>query len=332
MYKPYVPPINTVFPDIKVPEPVISKGILFLVHIFVRLYLFVFFGIAQISLRGADHLFDAFKRALGKESRCILAFRHPNGGEPQLLSWFVLFRLRHYARKAGVTFPIKPHVIFVYGYEVLRWGGAVARLVMPRLGDLPIHHAKMDSAGMARIYKAVAEGPYPLAIAPEGQVSYTTEEVPRLEQGAIRIGFQAADQLFKSGDGAPVEILPVSIHFRYGTWGTWTLEVAMRRIERYVGLCRFARDLGRRTLPLTERLRQSRDAILELNEKRYDIKADKESGFSERIDLVIEAALSRAENILGLKREAGDLFGRLYYLRQSCWDRIYLPDQTDLKK
>jgi 1-acyl-sn-glycerol-3-phosphate acyltransferase len=315
-------------PGIKIPEPRISRFIVFLVKIFARLYLFLFLGVARVLLRGGDYLFDAYKRALRGDSRCILAFRHPNGGEPQLLAWFIIFRLRQLARKAGVSFARRPHICFVYGYEVVRWGGFVARLVMPRLGAMPVHHAKLDSVGMARIYKAILDGPYPLAIAPEGQVSYTAETVPRLEQGTVRIGFQAADKLRKAGKSCPVEVLPVSIHFRYGMWARVSLERLLRRIEKYTGTGMKGKAGG--TLPFTERLRQCRDLILAHNEKRYGLVPDENHSFEERINAVMELALDSAEKILRIGRGGdGDIIGRLYHIRQICWDRIYVPEMEE---
>jgi 1-acyl-sn-glycerol-3-phosphate acyltransferase len=302
---------------------------IFWVKVFARLYLFLFLGVARAVLRGEKNLFYAFKRALSGESRCILAFRHPNGGEPQLLEWFIIFRLRHLAAKAGISFAIRPHVCFVYSYEVVRWGGVIARLVMPRLGAMPVHHSKMDARGMARIYDAITKGPYPLAIAPEGQVSYTSEDIPRLEQGPIRIGFQAAARLVKAGKECPVEVLPVSLHYRYGQWGKMTLEMLIKKIERYTGLRR--RD-GKSRLPFSERIERCRDHVLEANEKRYGIPVDKNRSFPERIDSVMDAALECAERILGVKGGAADIFGRMYFLRQICWDHIYLPGYETLEK
>jgi len=272
-------------------------------------------------LQGERRLFDAFKRALAGESRCIIAFRHPNGGEPQILTWFFLFKLRYLAARQGVRFAKRPHAVFVYGYEVARWGGWVARFMMPNIGAMPVHHSKIDSKGMARIYDAIIEGQYPLALAPEGQVSYTTDSVPRLEPGVIRIGFQAAERLAEKGSDSPVEILPVSIHFRFGPWGKLTLEYLMRKIEKACGF----NMSGRRKIPLIERMRQVRLHILEMNEERYQIKSETGDSFETRLERVINAALETAERMVGIKGE-GDFFARMYKARQLCWDRIFLPD------
>ena len=328
MYKPYKKPVVNALPDIKIPEPKISKFIVFLIKLLGRLYLFLFFGVARIVLSGDKILFDAFKRALAGESRCIIAFRHPNGGEPQLLTWTFLFKLRILAARKGVRFARRPHAVSVYGYEVVRWGGWPARLIMPNLGALPIHHSKLDSEGMARIHKAIVEGPYPLALAPEGQVSYTIDSVPRLEPGSVRIGFHAAQQLAKNNTNCPVEILPVSVYFRYGSWGKGNMELLLRKIEK---VCGFSRRADGKLLSFGERLRRCRDYILEINEKRYLIKADDTLSFEERLGQVVNAALETAERMLGIKCE-GDFFARLYKVRQICWDRIYLPGRDNFKR
>jgi len=325
MYKPYIKPVSEASPDVRVPRPHISKLVLFMVWLLGRLYLFLALGIARIVLRNGKPLFEAYKRALEGKSRCILAVRHPNGGEAQLILWYMVYKLRSAARKAGVKFCRRPHIFFVYGYEVARWGGGIARWVMPGMGCMPVHHDKIDSAGMTRIINTVTEGHYPLAIAPEGQVSYTTESIPRLEKGTIRIGFHAVERLVKQNKDIPVEILPVSVHFRYGSMGRWSLNKLIRKIERYTGLRR------KDGAGFTERLTRTRDYILELNEKRYGIVPDKQAGFSERVDAVINVALDRAEKILNVQPRGNDLVERLYHIRQICWDRVVIPGISTLE-
>ena len=325
MYRNYKTPITRVFPDVSIPEPRVSKFVVFLIRVLGRLYLLFFYGIARIVFRDGKLLFEAFKRALAGESRCIIAFRHPNGGEPQLLTWTFLFKLRGLAARAGVRFSRNPHAVFVYGYEVTRWGGGIARYVMPNLGAMPIHHSKMDRQGMGRIFKAIVNGPFPLALAPEGQVSYSTDTVPRLEPGVIRIGFSAAERLAGINPNCPVEILPLSVYFRFGPWGKLSLEVLLRKLEKYSGL----RGRGRRKLPLLERIRQCREHILEVNERRYQLESDTSLPFEERLDKVITAALETAERMMGLKSE-GEHFSRMYRIRQYCWDKIFLPEQESL--
>lgn len=325
MYKPYKMPVITAFPDVNVRDPRISKLTLLIARLVGWFYLFFGFGITKIVLRG-DSYIDAFKRALAGKSRCILAFRHPNGEEPQILMMFTLFKLKAAAAKKKVRFDRNPHLIFLYGYEVARWGGPAARYAMPNVGALPIHHTIMDSKGMNMIYKAITEGPYPVALAPEGQVSYTSDSFPRLETGVVRIGFQAAQQLANKNSECPVEILPVSFHFRSGSYGKKKMNKLVKKIETACGFSRKEMD----KLSLSERLRMCRDHILEINEQRYNIKPDTTLSFEERLEKTVNTALETAERMLGIKGE-GDFFTRLYKVRHVCWDRIFLPDIDSFK-
>ena len=271
---------------------------------------------------------ETVKRALEKKCRLIIAIRHPNGGEPHLLTWFFLFKLRFYAAIRGIRFPRWPHVLFVYGYEVVRWGGWIPRYVLPNVGAMPVYHSRLDTKGMSRIYNAIAESPYPLAIAPEGQVSYTTDSVPRIEPGVIRIGFNAAIHQEKKDPACPVEILPLSIYFRFGSWGKASVEILLRKTEKYCGFTK----KERKNVSFRQRLKKCRDYILEINEERYNIKNDDSmpQSFEQRLDKVANTALETAERMLGLKGE-GDYFTRIHKVRQICWDRICLPGVFDFK-
>jgi len=321
-------PVINASPDVKVAEPRISKLAVFILSFLVNPYMLMLFGPAKIKLADEKILFDVFQRTLSRKSRCLIAFRHPDGREPQLLTWFFLFRVKPLAAQSRIRFARRPHAIFVYGYEVARWGGWIARAVMPKIGAIPIHHSKLDSKGMARIYDSIVNGQYPLALAPEGQVSYTTDTVPRLETGTIRIGFQAAEQLKENGKNCPLEILPISIHFRYGNPGKAAMEKLLRRIEK---TCGFRIKETSRYL-FEDRLKKCLTYLLEINEGRYNIKIYDSISLEERVEKVVNTALETAERMLGIKGEGGDFFQRLYRVRHICWDMIFIPEINNFDK
>jgi 1-acyl-sn-glycerol-3-phosphate acyltransferase len=311
-----------------------------LIRLVARLYLYFFMGGARVALRGEEHLFSVFERALASKSRVILAFRHTCGWEPQVLSWYILLHLRRQARRAGVRFVIPPHARFVYGYEVLRWGGLLARFIMPRLGAMAVHHAKLDKAGMDRIYDAIIRGPYPVAIAPEGQVSYSTDRLFYLEPGVARMGFGAAARLADSG--VPVELFPVSVLLRYDRRGERAMEKLLRRIEGLAGIAGAAAEGGAGNpagagdrsgaedragavpaASFSRRVERCRETILSHLEERYG--AAGQGSFTDRMDAVIDRAMTRTAEVLGVAAGEGDHFTRMYRLRQLCWDRIFLP-------
>lgn len=331
MYRPYMQPVTIAAPDIIAPEPHVSPWARLLCRLVGRLYLRQFIGGAKAEAQGEGHLIESFTRAFKNESRCIAAFLHPNGAEPQILEWFVVSRFKSLAQKAGAVCAVPPHLRFVHGYEVLRWGGALARFILPRIGAMPVYHAKLDSRSMECIYKALMDGPYPVAIAPEGQVSYFSNRTPHLEQGTVRIGFTVAEWLEKSGRLCPVEVLPISVQYCYNASAKKAMEKLLRSVERCVGTGSRAERHGERgVMALEERLLLCRELILEKNEERYGIKTGKRAkNFTERVDGLIEKCLDRAEKTLDVTK-GGDVFTRLYYLRQTCWDRIFIVGRTSL--
>ena len=341
MRKPFAIPVIRAFPAIHTAESRITSWVIALARFISRAYLAGFIGNARVYLdeKAASIFIPAMERAFSQKSRCIVAFRHQNGWEPQVLMWFTLYRLGKLARKRGVRFSLSPRLRFIHGYELFRWGGYLARFMLPRFGAMPIHHAKLDRAGLDRIYSCLREGPYPLAIAPEGQVSYTLAEEPRIEPGAVRIGLSAAEQLLKragtdgtrvSGEDCPtVEILPVSLYPEYGGKAMNDVERLLRRIERICGIG----DSSTPALPdLNTRLLRCREIILALNEKRYGLTRENpiqtEKDFPARLDALIEKALQSAAAILRVENPTGDTIDRLYTIRQICWDRIFI-ENTD---
>jgi len=330
VYKPYKKPIVKASPDIILPEPRISKLTILLVRICARFYFYIIYGIARIIIHRKDRdLYHAMQRALAGKSRCIIALRHPNGGEPQILTWFFLFKLRFMAILKGVRFKRPPHAVFIYSYEVARYGGWVVRYVMPNLGAMPIHHAKMDSQGMTRIYNAITNGPYPVALAPEGRVSFTTNTIPRLEPGVVRIGFNAALRLAEKDPDCSVEILPVSIYYYFGFWGKLNLEILLKKIERACGIS--GKKGERKKIPFRDRVIECRAYILEVNERRYKVKSDPSLPFEESLNNLVIEVLRTAEEMTGLKSE-GDITFRIHRIRQIFWDKIFLPGVRNLKQ
>jgi hypothetical protein len=337
MYTPYARAVDQAQPDAAAHEPCIDKRIRLLARLAGRPYLYQFIGNAGIELEG-NTLLESFARAFNGESRCIAAFLHPNGAEPQILEYFTMFHLKKYAKKAGISCAIQPHLRFVHGYEVLRWGGALARFILPRVGAMPVYHSKIDSRSMERIYRALIEGPYPLAIAPEGQVSYFSNRIPHVEHGVARIGFTAMERMkAKIGGRCPnMEILPVSVRYCFDERGRRAMKKLIRETERCIGIGAGAamtetaetKAAGTEDSVAAAFLR-CREHILRKNEERCQIPGG--GTFVERVDALIERCLSRAEAILGVaRRGAEDVFVRMYYLRQICWDRIFVAGKKSL--
>lgn len=318
MNKPYAEPITRRRPDMAGVEPSVRPGLLGPLGALSGPYLRLGLGIERVALRRPEVLVEAFRASLSGQKRIVLAFRHPYGDEPQLLSWTFRVGVEREARRLGSRLPMRPWAIFVHGYEVPRWGGALVRFLLPRVGALPVHHAKMDSAGMERIRRAIENGPYPLALAPEGQVSYASERLPRIEQGTARLALDAAAGLARMPGSPPVAIVPISVHYRYGRLALASLRRLVGRLERFSGV----RPSGRGE-PLVRRVTRCRDALLSLAEGRYGLSSA--GGTRARLEAIIERAMEEGERLLGLRPGSADPIGRVYRMRQTGWDRIFVP-------
>ncbi len=274
-------------------------------------------------------------------TRLILAFRHPYSAEPQILFHAFSKTLTCEARKAGKKLPRVPHARFVHGYEVALWGDAIIRWVLPRIGAVPVYHTKLDSKGLKAIRSIISEGLYPLAIAPEGQVSYRSETVPRLEQGTLQMGFWGVQDIENAGRTEKVIILPLSIHYKYDPRDHKKLLPLLGSLELRCGID----PVAARKLELRERLAAIENRAFELAEGHYaaayaykrpdfaDQYADEKTITAFRRDSLLNAALEIAERALGFPAgqssaaEAhaprSDLISRVYKIRAECWDRIY---------
>ncbi|MDR1215702.1 MAG: acyltransferase [Treponema sp.] len=329
--KQYIKPVTRVSPNIRAngdsgfeKNKRVSKFTMLVIRILSRPYLSLFIGRAKVALENGNRLFSAFERALSGKSRLILAFSHPYGQEPQILGWFILLKLRRIAKRAGFSFALPPHIRFIHGYEVLRWGGPAARFILPRIGGLPVYHAKVDSASMERIYRALMDGPFPIAVAPEGTVSFFSRSTSHLEQGAVRIGFTVAKRLAEvcASDVPPVEILPLGVRYEFGEEARRATLRLLEKTEKHLGLQNSGGKFARR-------VERCRDFLLKKHEECYALSHEGE--LEERVNRLMRAALDRAEQILGVKHIDGDRSARFHRLRQIYWDRTYLPNKTSLR-
>lgn len=286
-----------------------------------------------LRLRGFDfrhpeRLVEAWRDHLEGRTRLVLAFRHPYGDEPQLLAHAFASILPRTARRMGAPLPGRAWARFVHGYEVPLWSGPFVRWLLPRAGAVPVYHVKFDKPSVERILSVLRDGPHPLALAPEGQVSYRAETLPRLERGALRLGFWCAEELAAAGRPERVVVLPVSVHYRFDKGGIGALEALVARTEADVGRPRAPSprglDLERRGAALLERLEAVDEALIAAAERYYGAVPGKGAARTrdERLGALLEEALRRAEAAFGIRRE-GDSIARVYRIRQEGWDRIF---------
>jgi hypothetical protein len=317
-------------------EPRVSQALVRALRALGGAYARLGLKLGDIEFRHPERALEALTEFRAGKSRLILAFRHPYGDEPQLLTLALAYGLERAARRSGAPSPGLVHARFVHGYEVPLWSGPLVRWLLPRVGAMPVYHSRLDRAGLERIRAALRDGAFPLALAPEGQSSYRSETVPRLEQGTARLAFWCAGDLRKQGRQERVEVLPLAVNYQYDEADIGRLERLVAALEADCGLASprggAAGDRGAgaaRRLALCRRLAALDLALIAQTERYYHGARGERPSLDRdvRLALLIEEALRRAEAVLGIKAE-GDSISRVYAIRQEGWDRIYPEEGT----
>ena len=296
----------------------------------------------SLSLVHGERLVRGAHDFYAGRTRLILAFRHPYGDEPQILSLAMRRELSREARALGLPFSGRPHCLFLHGYEVPLWSGALVRWLLPRTGSMPVYHVRMDGAGLRSIRRSLLDAAHPLALAPEGQSSYRSETVPRIELGGFQMGFWCAEDIEAAGRPENVVILPISVHERHDDSELPLLEAHCAKLEKSLGLSATAEAATagkaaaaahsppaavtaarRRALGL--RLRALDLAALAAAESYYELRPLLGASREERRLALLEEALRRGESSLGLTAK-GDFIERVYRLRHEGWNRVFPED------
>jgi len=323
----YVQPIAEAKAPVQLAQNKVRPPVLAFFRLISPLYMKLALGFSKVSLVHAERFVQTYADFFTGKTRLLIAFRHPYGDEAQLMAYIIGKLLAKEAKAKGIAFPQKPHAHFVHGYEVPIWAGAFERWLLPRVGALPVYHAKFDSHSIKSIRSLMKDGQYPIALAPEGQVSYSSEEPPRLESGASKICLWCAEDLRHGGRSEDVVLLPISIHQRWPAAAEKSLDALITTME---GECGLAQAEGKSRF---ERIKRLGEAVLSAAEDQYrrfyGVELPEAPGLStaKRLSNLRQAALSTAEHCFHLKPE-GDEIRRVYRIRQTGWDRIFRVDMA----
>lgn len=302
--------------------PLFSVG-RFLMPAYLRLAL-VF---QKIEVRSPEKIIETLCDFQNKKTRLIVAFRHPYGDEPQLIFYIFNYLLPRLAKKMKTPLLCSSPLRLVHDYAVPLWGGGFIRYILPRVGALPVYHVKAEPVTIKNIRDVLRDGNSPLGIAPEGQISYHSETLPRIEQGTVRIGFWCASELEKAARPEKLRILPISVHYQYDARDRKKVLAALDHLE---SLCGITTASDHDILPRIEAL-ESR--LLEIAEEYYSTLgyqpqnpiADESKKVSKqrRWEALLPFVIEFAENILGITPKNDTYIQRMYRVRLESWDRIY---------
>lgn len=323
-------------------------------------------GIREVTVEGGETLFSEFERFFAGESRLIVAFRHPSVSDAPLLTYLFARHLPRLARRRGRRVPRRTHVHFLYGRGVPVWAGRALGWILPRIAAIPVYHRRTDSRGMGAVRNAAVQGRFPLALAPEGQVSYHNKSFGELEAGTGRIALWCRDDLRAAGRTEDIRILPLALEYRYPEDERTVIGEALAWVEAKTGL-RAGLNTGAPAATIRNGLLELTAALLDLIENAYaalfrapaaggppatggppraegrpgdtgaaprnhaprNHAAGHQAALRRRIEVLCDSVLEVGEHVHELP-SGGSLLDRVFRLRDAGWRRMFRDDLPGL--
>jgi hypothetical protein len=300
-----------------------------------------------------DRLVRAYRQLQDGATRLIVAFRHPGGEDPGVVAHLLCSTVRREARHLGTPLRRAPRMHFLYGRDVPEWGGRALAWFLPQTGGISVFAGKHNSESINTLRRYMTDKEHPLALAPEGQVTYHAERVAPLEPGTAQLAFWCLEDLRRQGRNEEVTIVPVctSYHYRDGDWaGLERIVGGMEKECGLPGLPGLAIAPGHRPPPRPDAAAREKLYVRFLRLCRHLLTVaegfytrfygarfpqpavdEGTAGLQERIERLCDAALHTAESYFGVAPK-GDLVTRVFAVRYAGLSWIFREDIEDLAR
>jgi hypothetical protein len=317
------------------------------------IWLYVRFGnrVRREEIHGIERLLDAYQRLQDGEARLIVAFRHPGVEDGTVIYRLMSGIVGREARRRGIPLRRPPRGYFLFGRDVPEWAGHFLNWMLPLLGAISVFPGRYDSQSIATIRRYMTDMPHPIALAPEGQVTYHNERVAALENGTAQLGFWCMEDLKKQARTEEVLIVPVCTSYHYDLKSWKGLLRLLEKTEKECGLPppEGLTPRGRSALLFEDRaarekvyirvMRVSRH-LVDLAEAHYSRfygipfppaeEEETNARLHERMRGVCNAALTVAERFLHVKPK-GDFVQRVFAARQAVLSWMFREDIEDIE-
>jgi hypothetical protein len=292
-------------------------------------------GIRRVETSGGRHLVELYRSLQQGKARFIIAFRHPSTDDGPLVFRLMCGIAHREAVRLGVRLPRAPKGYFLYGRDVPEWGGRWLAWFFPRLGAFSVFPGHLDSPSLTAVRRCLTEAPHPLAVAPEGQVTYHNEKVAALEPGTAQLAFWCADDLRRQGRTEEVFILPVcfSYHYRDSDWKG--LARLLTKIERECGLPTLPAAMDAQPwVRVARAVRHLLDRAEDFYARFYGVSfrrrsVDSVEALQQRVHALVEAAIGEAERFFRVAPR-GDWVQRVLAVRHAGLTWIHREDIASL--
>ncbi|RCL56093.1 MAG: 1-acyl-sn-glycerol-3-phosphate acyltransferase, partial [Synechococcus sp. MED-G69] len=137
----------------------------------VRRLLPLVFRVQGLEVRNgnaAEGLAKAFQAHQAGETTLLIAFRHPSTRDPLVLADLFWNRAANTARQHNSPLARPVELRFLYDRGIPIWAGPLIGWLLQRCGGIAIHRGRLDRPALAEARQVLAQGRYPLVIAPEG--------------------------------------------------------------------------------------------------------------------------------------------------------------------
>jgi hypothetical protein len=286
-------------------------------------------GVRHVEGKNLKTLVELFQQFQRGEIRFMVAFRHPSIDDPFTIAYLLARLIPQTARQVGISLAGPLHTHFLYDRGIPLWAGPHIGWLYSQLGGTPILRGKVDRLGLRSARELFAQGPLPIAAAPEGATNGHSGQIAPLESGVAQMGFWCVEDLQKANKSTPVLILPLGISYDYpvAPWGK--IAELLGQLEVQSGL-----TPGTETSPevLYQRLLRLGERLVGMMESFYNRYYQRalatQDTLVNRLVALRNAALSVAEQYLGIskKDDKSEVNARCRRIEQAGWDRIYRDD------
>ncbi len=293
--------------------------------------------LVSVETHGVETLAQLYHEFDIGKTRLLLAFRHPTAVDPFVLGHLLWQALPQTAREIGLPCR-QTHAHFLYDRGIPLWAGRYLGWVFSRLGGVPIQRGKLDLLALKTARQLLAEGCFPLAVAPEGGNNGHNEIVSPLEPGIAQLAFWGAEDMQAKGQGTSVIVLPVGIQYRYLEAPWQQLASLMSLLETECGLeppgsldlyGRLYRLAAHMLTLMEEYYRTCYGVTFRLEDESVAAEVDPNEQLAERLSRLMDKSLQVAEGYFGI-RAKGSLIDRCRKLEQAGWSRIFREDKQTL--
>lgn len=280
-------------------SPLVKK----IVSIITPLYLKIAEGVSRVTVINLDSLYSAFKDHYSNKRKLIIAFRHVAKEDAPVLMHVIHNHLNKkiqpYNKRVDTDKKIITHAQFLYGADVLEWANPLASFIFPRLGAIGVVNRSNNKKGISLLKETMERGVFPVALAPESQVTYHVGKVAQTSSGTSSLALW----------GEHVSIIPIAIGYHHHKdLRSFIIDV----IKKWEKETHIPTHVGNVTL--YDSLIFITEETVKLLEKMYHIPVDIESSLKERIDNITLTAITYAEHIANLKG-SGTILDRLLTVR-----------------